>query len=916
MRLSIKPVTILVVTAFVFFMVNEISSFWLGQEKAKQEAYEYDKRIMDNLINAQKESVEILAEALSVDGVVRQAYRENDPETIRRHVMPIWKRVREKQLVYEIHFFKPPAVSFVNFSNFASIGNDVKKVRKDIQWVTTSFKPSSHALMCKSYAGILATHPVIDDDGTMLGGLSLGKKLDWLPQTLKSRTGDDAFIVYTRQAAEVLTQKYYQDFMQNKQRVGDFILADLTAAFPADQVAGIDFTKSVQEMKLGDKKYSLNIYPIEDFNKETMGYVCTLNGLDVFYDRFSTHIVKNFILVILTSVLIYLIMRHRNSLLLSKVRQIAGLSRKIREKDFAELHAMSAKSSVNPGAGALERLENDIVDMGLELEAKYSQLESALENEVKRLNQAQFNANMGSYDLNLQTNEVDWSDGHYRVLGLDKKGFEPTLQKFLSFIHPKDLAFVLDELDRAVKTGENIMIDYRIVLPSKEVRFIRSSAKVYRYGRDGTPLRMSGTVQDITPFKKLELENEKKRLQLTKQIYTDNLTGLPNLNALTRDMKAYPDGHLAIINIRAFSHINDVFGFEAGNFVLRDLGRRFAPLVKNRGLVMYRIGSDEAVIFNKNVLSKEAFVDFIADMIRRLEQEIFYYPEEEVELSINVYAGLCLDRGRRLEKADMALSQANREFKDYVIYSEHDDTKRLQEKNLEMIDKIKTALNNDAIVNYYQPIVDAEGKTLKYEVLVRLLENGSVLRPSEFLGIAKKTKYYHKITYRVVYNAFKTFKQRSDAFSVNLTAEDILNQQVVSFIKMQLLAFADPQRVVFEIVESEDIYNLREIESFITEIKAMGAKIAIDDFGTGYSNFSYMMKIRPDYLKIDGSLIRNLDSDSNALKIVKTIVVFANELGVKTIAEFVDTEKIFAICKSLGIDEYQGYYFGHPVGEV
>ena len=106
--------------------------------------------------------------------------------------------------------------------------------------------------------------------------------------------------------------------------------------------------------------------------------------------------------------------------------------------------------------------------------------------------------------------------------------------------------------------------------------------------------------------------------------------------------------------------------------------------------------------------------------------------------------------------------------------------------------------------------------------------------------------------------------------------------------------------------------NVEEVEIFINTIKILGGKIAIDDFATGYSNFHHIWKISPDYLKIDASLIKDLDSDENSLKIVQTIINFAKELNIKTIAEFVHSEKIYEICLELGVDEFQGYYFGEP----
>ncbi|MFW5989869.1 MAG: EAL domain-containing protein, partial [Campylobacterales bacterium] len=123
-------------------------------------------------------------------------------------------------------------------------------------------------------------------------------------------------------------------------------------------------------------------------------------------------------------------------------------------------------------------------------------------------------------------------------------------------------------------------------------------------------------------------------------------------------------------------------------------------------------------------------------------------------------------------------------------------------------------------------------------------------------------------------------------------------------------------RAVMEITESEGIEEFDEVIKFIDETKKRGAKVSIDDFGTGYSNFEYLLKLNIDYIKIDGSLIKNIDSDDNSRFIVQTIVDFARKIGVKTVAEFVYSKAIFDIVKSMGIDYAQGYYFGQPSPKI
>jgi EAL domain-containing protein (putative c-di-GMP-specific phosphodiesterase class I) len=142
--------------------------------------------------------------------------------------------------------------------------------------------------------------------------------------------------------------------------------------------------------------------------------------------------------------------------------------------------------------------------------------------------------------------------------------------------------------------------------------------------------------------------------------------------------------------------------------------------------------------------------------------------------------------------------------------------------------------------------------------------------------------------------------------------EDIINSEMFHFILNKLKSSSASNRVIFEIVESEAIQDFDKISRFIKEIKRYGAKIAIDDFGDGYSNFSYLMKMNVDFLKIDGSLIKDIDTDMNSYLVVETIVGFANRLGIKTIAEYVHSSTVMDKVKSMGIDFSQGYHIDKP----
>ena len=236
-------------------------------------------------------------------------------------------------------------------------------------------------------------------------------------------------------------------------------------------------------------------------------------------------------------------------------------------------------------------------------------------------------------------------------------------------------------------------------------------------------------------------------------------------------------------------------------------------------------------------------------------------------------------------------------------------------ENIKVLKMLKTAIEGQKIISYFQPIVDNKTqKIVKYESLVRLIdENDKILAPFFFLDISKKGKYYTQITSMVLDNAFKALSLTDKDISINLSALDIEKESIKEKLFFLLKTHeGSSNRIVIELLEDEDFKDFEVIKSFISEVKSMGVKIAIDDFGSGYSNFERLLDYQPDILKIDATLVKNIVTSSFSLSTVKTMVIFAKEQNMEVIAEFVENEEIYKILCSLGVDYSQGYYFGKP----
>lgn len=400
------------------------------------------------------------------------------------------------------------------------------------------------------------------------------------------------------------------------------------------------------------------------------------------------------------------------------------------------------------------------------------------------------------------------------------------------------------------------------------------------------------------------------------QFYYDSLTGLENRRRLTEKLEERKNLFLMIINIDSFQEINDLYGNEAGDAILKD----FALFLKENMFgsnTLYRLHSDEFSYLCNKSMDIEEFKIFASMLSEKISHKNFKIDGNN-EVSLSATFGISYGYEMLLENADIALKIAKKNKKDFLVYDETMYMAKEYEKNFDWTKRLKKAIEEDKIVPLFQPIVDCKTqKIIKYEALMRMVDsNGAYIAPIHFLELAKKNKLYHQLTKIMIEKSFKKFKDLPYAVSINISVEDILNKDVNKFIMEKLKESSIGEKIVFEIIESEGIENFDQVLEFINSVKKYNVRIAIDDFGTGYSNFDYLMKLKVDYIKIDGSMIKGLDTNNNSQMITKTIVNFAKNMGIKTIAEFVHSKNVFQKVQELEVDFSQGYYFGEPTDSV
>jgi diguanylate cyclase (GGDEF)-like protein len=406
----------------------------------------------------------------------------------------------------------------------------------------------------------------------------------------------------------------------------------------------------------------------------------------------------------------------------------------------------------------------------------------------------------------------------------------------------------------------------------------------------------------------------------------DHLTGLANRFSMIKEIGSTKPYALMLLNIDSFRELNDFYGHQTGDKALVQTAQRLSGFLHDgvgdmaSGVKLYKLHADEFGILFKDKVPREG-LEFVAEiLLQHVSSTPFLADGHEVTLNATIGIS-CADDGGHfsdgkyfMTASNIALREAKVHKKPYFFYDESMQIEHKYEQNIIWIKKLKTAITDDKMIPYYQPILDnATGVVDKYECLIRLIDDSDkAISPYFFLDVAKKSRLYHKITRTVIQKSFATFKDSKSSLSINISVLDIQDAQMVDFILQSLLKSGIGSRVIFEILESEGIESYEEVYSFVEKIKQYGCKVSIDDFGAGYSNFDHILKLKPDFIKIDGSLIKNIDIDPNARIITKAIVGFANELGAKTVAEFVHSKEVYDEVRSLGIDYSQGYYICEP----
>ena len=393
----------------------------------------------------------------------------------------------------------------------------------------------------------------------------------------------------------------------------------------------------------------------------------------------------------------------------------------------------------------------------------------------------------------------------------------------------------------------------------------------------------------------------------------DTLTSLPNRKSLVKTLAENSKVHLAIVNTDGFQVVNDLYGNVIGDKLIIEMARSLGLFIEHSGLKLFKLHADEFAILAQKDMRQFDFLLLLERIVAQLHEKIFVIEDNSMSVLVSVGAASMVEVP--LINANVALKEARKRNKRIYLYESHLDIAAEIAHNQKVIAEIHQAIEDDKIYPHFQPIYDvALGKIVKYESLMRMEKiDGTIESPYYFLDIAHQSKLYNTLSIVMLEKVLDNAKEHPDMlFSFNLSAIDIEDTSIAEKI-LRILKYSHvAHQLTLEILETDGFRSYKTLAVFIAEVKSYGVDIAIDDFGSGYSNFAEIVELDVDYLKIDGSLVKNIMHDTHYEHIVIAIIKFAHSLELKAIAEFVEDEALAEKLMLMGIDMLQGYHIGRP----
>lgn len=417
-------------------------------------------------------------------------------------------------------------------------------------------------------------------------------------------------------------------------------------------------------------------------------------------------------------------------------------------------------------------------------------------------------------------------------------------------------------------------------------------------------------LESLVSEQSLELR-EKDDALIQTSLY-DSKTNLHNHLYLNRMLEEDTSFALILLNIDNFSYINNVYGLEYGDRILKNVAQTLSKLLPTTLEICYFSG-DEFVVVSR--YTEKSYIQGIIEQIFSFYAN-FEFDLDPVRLKVTFSAGIAIASSEKVFlNAQIALKELRSVQRGhYQYYDPNSQYLQNQRNTVAWIKRIREDLEEGHLVAYFQPLYNVHTKEIdKYECLARIMDNDDIVVPVKFLEAAKLSGMLSSITRIMIDQACKKFANTNYAFSINITQQDFQENYLIHFLQQKCERYnINPAQIVLEAVETISHQDYHSALEQMKTLKNKGFRVSLDDFGVDDSNFSRLVELNPDFIKIDGSFVISVATDIHSRRIVQTITEFAHKIGAKVVAEFVSDADILGVIENLGVDYAQGYLIGKP----
>lgn len=540
------------------------------------------------------------------------------------------------------------------------------------------------------------------------------------------------------------------------------------------------------------------------------------------------------------------------------------------------------------------------------------------------------------------------SGEQFSLAMVDIDGLNDVNQKFGYEHGDKYLLFVVEQIKRFLRKTDMLTRigsdEFIIILP--ECSKVDASKKMYRTNHlirslsTTYPLSISYGSLEVCQDDNVNVDDIDNLLtkcedlmQEYKKTHKASNSEKQTLNDEIREQE-FIDANFNIPNFTQYNIDNDVFSYdkicvvrvETADISIAVLGKD-----KYNASIRDAISQLQSFVFSKNFASKISFYSFdsrtilissnsdvsnddFLKIVREMSDKFTFVSSDEAGLSSVTRFAVVLEQENLVEVGITLLIQNQHNQRSFMIYD--DDSKISLVSESQTIALLKRSITENLVTPFYQGIRNnSNGKIDFFEALIRIVDGDKIYSPKDFLETATKYKFYERMMYLMLKQVFADFSNRTENVSVNVTIADIESEKFRNWFLKEIVNFKNRKNLIVELVESENYdqnQNNNIVREFIDTVRDLGVQIAIDDFGSGYSTLSKIIDIKPDIIKIDGSIVRNVSNDQASKKILELIVSMAKILDSNIVAEYIENESIQSVVEKFNIKYSQGFFYTKP----